>query len=53
MNEENEHRLDQEESGEYPKKEYIPPILIIHGSLEELTKDLGLEGSDGLLGSYL
>lgn len=40
-------------ASQHPRKTYSPPVLIVHGTVEEITKGLGLKGSDGLLGSRL
>jgi hypothetical protein len=35
------------------RKPYEPPTLVVYGSVEKITKAVGLTGSDGLTGSAL
>jgi asparagine synthase (glutamine-hydrolysing) len=35
------------------KKPYVTPELTVHGTVEEITKNIGTKGSDGLTGSTL
>jgi len=33
-----------------PKKPYAPPQLVVHGTIQDITKNLGGAGADGALG---
>ena len=35
------------------KQPYEPPRLRVEGTIEKLTREIGLQGSDGLTGSRL
>lgn len=48
-----EKRQEQPGQGDSAKKPYVPPMLIVHGSIETLTQAVGLAGNDGLTGSRL
>ena len=41
---------EEEVSGE-PKKSYKSPELMVHGTVGQITKDLGTVPTDGVLGS--
>jgi hypothetical protein len=36
---------------EQPKEPYASPKLIVHGNVEEITKNIGDQGNDGQIGS--
>ncbi len=44
-------QLGRQGASRHPRKSYSTPVLIVHGTVEEITKNLGTKGSDGLLGS--
>lgn len=50
-----EERNTAEESKDKPclKRSYSPPQLIVHGTIGELTKQVGTKGTDGLVGSRI
>lgn len=35
------------------KKPYTTPVLTVHGTVEEITKNAGEKGADALIGSQL
>lgn len=35
------------------RRPYEPPRIVTHGTLRDLTKNIGLQGSDGITGSRL
>lgn len=36
-----------------PKQPYTPPTVKVEGNIETLTKEVGLNGADGITGSTL
>ena len=43
--------MEKRETQPRPKKRYAAPRLTIHGSVEKITRDLGGQPTDGVLGS--
>ncbi len=44
-------QLGRQRASQHPRKPYSTPVLIVHGTVEDITKGLGTKGSDGFLGS--
>ena len=54
MTEENTSRSpDESEKNPVAKRPYETPVLTVHGTVEELTRGVGLQNKDGLTGSEL
>jgi hypothetical protein len=51
--EEDQNPGNEAEMTPHTKEPYVKPELTVHGTVQELTQNLGLIGTDGLLGSRL
>jgi hypothetical protein len=51
--EEDKRPGNESETNLHTKEPYVKPELTVHGTVQELTQNLGLIGTDGLLGSRL
>lgn len=41
----------QEAAQGTPRKPYTTPHLVVHGTVEEITRSIGTKGTDGVIGS--
>jgi hypothetical protein len=53
MKSEKKELSEKNDVKEPQKKPYTPPKLTTYGNVEKITKNLGIQGTDGLLGSRL
>lgn len=44
---------DKTSASEAAREPYEPPRVVTHGTLRDLTSNIGLQGSDGITGSRL
>ena len=44
-------RNELPDDGQKGKTPYEPPKLVVHGTVEEITGNVGTKGSDGITGS--
>jgi len=42
---------DRSTIGERPRRKYLPPVLVVYGTLAELTSFVGNDSFDGAIGS--
>jgi hypothetical protein len=50
---EKNHPLQNQDAHQQPKKPYAAPHLTVHGTVENITGNIGLKNTDGLTGSSL
>ncbi|MBI3351137.1 MAG: lasso RiPP family leader peptide-containing protein [Nitrospirae bacterium] len=46
-------KKDEKEAKNEPRKPYTAPALVVYGTVEKLTQNIGTTGTDGLTGSTL
>jgi hypothetical protein len=53
MTPEPEVRAGQDPEKREAKKSYATPELTVHGTVEEITKNIGTKGTDAVIGSRM